>query len=205
MKNRVSIHGLTASLIAREDIQAQIEQIFWETAAARDFPSVEAKQLYCERWLGRYLRLQPGDCFIALNPDRSGHHADSKAAATSPQPASAAADIAGYLAGCLSTFSDDAKPVIADIAYYAAPVLEAAAPFPAHFHVNLSAAYRGKGIGRMLIETFARHCRLHGIPGVHIVTAAETPAAKFYEACGFSPRLDFETGGRRLVLYAMSL
>ena len=61
------------------------------------------------------------------------------------------------------------------------------AAYPAHLHINLSAAYRGQGIGRRLMLAYLDQCRAAGAPGVHLSTSDHNVAAvQMYRALGFS-------------------
>ncbi len=162
---------------------SQVERIFWATAATRTFASDEARTAYRERWLGRYLALFPSHCLLAEE----------------------AGTVTGYLAGCPDTRLEAATPLVCDLGYYIPRVLDAVRDVPAHFHVNVDPACAARGIGRALVSAFAGRCQAEGIGGLHVITAKASAAARFYEACGFSPRLGFTAGGRDLTLYAMSL
>lgn len=163
--------------------RCNLKRIFWETAATREFPSTAERCAYFMRWLGRYLDACPVDAFVAT---RKGQ-------------------VMGYVAGCRDTASVAAAPIIADIWYYTADMLGHIRSFPSHFHVNVAPDAQGRGVGRALVAAFAQHCRAAGSPGLHVVTAADKQAAKFYVACGFDARGDFIAGARRLCLYAISL
>jgi GNAT superfamily N-acetyltransferase len=164
-------------------VRRDVERIFWDTAGTRAFASSAEYRAYLTRWLGRYLDVCPEDAFVAT---RGG-------------------GVIGYLAGCRDTTSVLAAPIIADISYYTPEMLAHIRPFPAHFHVNVAPGAQGAGVGRALVVAFAAHCRAVGSTGIHVVTAADAPAAKFYAACGFAAHADLIAGGRRLCLYAMSL
>jgi len=58
--------------------------------------------------------------------------------------------------------------------------------YPAHLHAGLDGAYRGRGLGRRLVEAFLTQLREAGVPGVHAVVLAENPGAgRFFERLGF--------------------
>lgn len=59
--------------------------------------------------------------------------------------------------------------------------------FPAHVHVNLLPAARGRDIGRQLMEQFLRQARAAGIGGVHASVRADNEAAcRFFERMKFT-------------------
>ena len=58
--------------------------------------------------------------------------------------------------------------------------------YPAHLHINLQNGYRGKGIGRKLIEAYLKQLAELKITGVHLHTTSENViACHLYEKCGF--------------------
>lgn len=65
---------------------------------------------------------------------------------------------------------------------------EHAGEHPAHLHIDLLPEAQGRGLGRLLIETFAEALRARGVPGVHLVaSAANEGAVAFYPRVGFVP------------------
>jgi ribosomal protein S18 acetylase RimI-like enzyme len=102
-------------------------------------------------------------------------------------------NVAGYLVGALNEPSgfDDFVGV--------------ALEFPAHLHVNLAPAYRNRGIGRQLINTFAKDAAQAGAKGMHIVTSADARNVRFYTRAGFSERARTTVNGNELVLLGRSL
>lgn len=62
------------------------------------------------------------------------------------------------------------------------------ARYPAHFHLNVLADWRGQGIGRRLLQAFLSQLRKSGVPGVHLNTTTRNVAAgRLYESMGFVP------------------
>jgi ribosomal protein S18 acetylase RimI-like enzyme len=58
--------------------------------------------------------------------------------------------------------------------------------FPSHLHINLLPAFRGRDVGRRLMDQWTRAVRLLGSPGAHLaVGRANTRAIRFYTAYGF--------------------
>lgn len=61
------------------------------------------------------------------------------------------------------------------------------ARFPAHLHINLLAHARGRGLGRLLLETLLAELRAAGAGGVHLgVARSNTGGQAFYRALGLS-------------------
>jgi ribosomal protein S18 acetylase RimI-like enzyme len=58
--------------------------------------------------------------------------------------------------------------------------------YPAHFHVNLRQGFRGRRLGRRLVERFRRQVQERGLAGVHVVAWGENEGGRrFFEAMGF--------------------
>jgi len=85
--------------------------------------------------------------------------------------------------------------------------------YPAHLHVGLDAAFRGRHLGRRLVEAFLSRLAAGGVPGVHAVVLAENaPAGRFFERLGFRPlahgpalRRPGQAGAPGKVVYGRSL
>lgn len=164
-------------------LAAEAERIFWMTATTREFRGRAEREAYRDRWFGRYLSIFPEWALVARRKD----------------------GVAGYLVGCPDTLGGPARPIVSDIFYYRPELLSEIGAWPAHFHVNVHPDRHGQGIGQALITAFAAKCRSERLAGFHVVTAARAPAAHFYEKCGFGHQCEFDSGGRRLRLYTMSL
>ena len=62
------------------------------------------------------------------------------------------------------------------------------ADYPAHLHVDILAAHRGKGLGSELLQHFFEALERRGIPGVHATVRGDNPAGRsFFERRGFRP------------------
>jgi GNAT superfamily N-acetyltransferase len=166
---------------ARERRIAALDRIFFTSSATQSFASDEAKALFRERWLGRYLRHFPQHALLALAPD---------------------GDVVGYVIGSLADPARD--PLFADI-----PVLQTfsalTARYPAQLHINLDAAWRGRGIGARLVDAFAEHAREAGAPGVHVVTQRGLRNVGFYLRNGFRERGATLVDGRELLFLGRDL
>jgi ribosomal protein S18 acetylase RimI-like enzyme len=58
--------------------------------------------------------------------------------------------------------------------------------YPAHLHINLLPAWRGKGLGRSLMDHYLNQLQMEGITGVHLTTTSyNTAACRLYESEGF--------------------
>jgi GNAT superfamily N-acetyltransferase len=160
---------------------SQIDAIFFAASGTQTFESAEIRDAFRERWLGRYLTHDPDKVWLAL--DEAGH-------------------VIGYLAG---SFDDPALAErFSDIAYFTefAPLT---ARYPAHLHVNLTEAARGKGIGGRLVEAFCFRAMVAGSPGVHVVTGRGLRNVAFYQRLGFHERGCAASNGRDVVLLGREL
>jgi len=58
--------------------------------------------------------------------------------------------------------------------------------YPAHLHINLRQGFRGRGLGRQLIERFRRQVQEQGLRGIHLVAWGENQdGRRFFETMGF--------------------
>jgi GNAT superfamily N-acetyltransferase len=141
-----------------------IEAVFFEASATRAFESTAAREAFFERWLGRYLSHDPALVHLALGHDGA---------------------VLGYLAGALD---DPAlNPRFNDIAYFGT-FRHLTCEYPAHLHVNLTAAARGSGVGSALVAAFIADVAAAGLPGVHVVTGRAARNVSFYNRLGFIER-----------------
>jgi GNAT superfamily N-acetyltransferase len=140
---------------------AQVDAIFFE-ASGRTFASFQERAAFRERWLGRYLRGGSDVVLIAENGNGA---------------------VAGYLVGALEDPATQDR--FADIGYFRGAFRALCRRYPAHLHINLSPAYRSRGIGARLIAGFATCTAAAGVPGLHVVTARDARNVHFYARCGF--------------------
>lgn len=68
------------------------------------------------------------------------------------------------------------------------------AEYPAHLHMNLTEAARGKGVGRALVDRYRADLTAVGVRGIHLY-CSERPRP-FYERVGFREldRIEFRPG-----------
>lgn len=166
---------------ARAALQPGLDGIFFEASATKAFPDEPTRLAFRQRWLGRYLELDPVWAYVAIAP--------------SGEPI-------GYLVGCLE---DPARaPRFADIGYFAS-LAAVTARFPAHLHINLAPQARSHGLGGRLIARFAREAAAAGARGMHVVTARGMRNVGFYLRNGFHEAAAFDWNGKTLVLLARGL
>lgn len=170
-----------ASTPARDRLISDIDHVFFSSSQRQSFASAEEKAEFRERWLGRYLRHFPHYAWVALDEKRG---------------------IVGYLVGSLDDPARD--PLFADLPFFA-HFSALTSRYPAQLHVNLDAAWRGRGIGARLIDAFADQARAAGAPGVHVVTSRGARNVGFYLANGFVERRALKSGDTELLFLARDL
>ncbi len=159
---------------------AEMEAVLFE-ASGRTFASRVERDEFRERWLGRYL---DGSDVVLLA--MSGEDA-----------------VAGYLVGALEDPASQSRFV--DLRYLTGEFRDLCRHYPAHLHVNLAPAFRGRGVGAALVAAFAAHARDAGAAGMHVVTRADARNVSFYRRCGFSHADKCMWNGREIVFLAMAL
>lgn len=157
--------------------EAGIDAIFFAASSVQSFADEGERRRFRERWLGRYLDGDPDWTYLAL--DRDGK-------------------AVGYVAGAV----DD--PALAerfsDIAYFK-PWAHLTAEYPAHLHINVAGEWRSAGLGRRLIEAFAKDARAGGVRGVHVVTGEGMRNVGFYLRNGFKQLAALEREGKASAVF----
>ena len=158
-----------------------VEEIFFLSAASRDFATPDQQRKFLNRWTGYYRECEPENIFLAISPRGR---------------------VAGYLTGCVD--SRGAARLYRDIPYFGLfeDYFEA---YPAHFHINCHPRFRNLGIGTRLVETYLECCARDGLPGVHVVTAAAARNVAFYRRCGFDVSANRRWRGEELMFLAARL
>lgn len=58
--------------------------------------------------------------------------------------------------------------------------------YPAHFHINIRAGFRGGGLGPQLVNAFVQQADRAGVQGIHVITRGDNAAGRrFFETIGF--------------------
>ena len=170
-----------SELAGRLGLVPEIDCIFFESSATKNFESDSDRSAFRERWLGRYLSNFPQWAYLALARDES---------------------IAGYLVGSLD---DPAQtPLFEDIAYFK-DWKALTQRFPAQLHINVASSRRGQGAGACLVAAFIEDARRAGAPGVHVVTGRGMRNVRFYDQNGFKEAGALHVNGRELVFLARTL
>ncbi|HRJ62606.1 MAG TPA: GNAT family N-acetyltransferase [Azospirillaceae bacterium] len=161
------IYRLSAlSCAERAESLTALERIFFASSLRQRFADDAARAAFFATWTGWYVREAPHDVLLWRDGD--------------------AGSWAGYLTGCRD--SAGASELFEKIPLYDrfADLFER---FPAHLHVNVDEAFRGRRIGAALVDAFAADCRT----GLHVVTGAAARNRSFYRRCGFA--FEVERGG----------
>lgn len=176
----IDVFGVREAPLDAETLRAGIDAIFWETTVR--LPATDdQRRVFHDLWLGQYLRHEPHLAFVAL--DRAG-------------------PVLGYLVGC---FDNPARsPRFSSLSYFQA-FAEACDRYPAHLHINLTAAARGRGLGGRLIDRFAAVSTAAGIAGMHVVTGGAARNVSFYRRQGFARIAAIERQGGETVFLGRNL
>ena len=171
--------------LARDDaFFAALDRIFFESSATQSFASDEVKAAFRERWLGRYFDYDRDLAFVAVH-----------------RPQACPEQLGGYIVGSLD---DPARsPRFADLSYFQ-NFAHVTPQYPAQLHVNLGIDWRGMGIGRRLVATFAAEVFRRGAPGLHAVTSRGMDNIGYYAAIGFHEVASTNWNGRELVMLGRS-
>lgn len=161
--------------------QHELNAIFFSSSTQQAFASEAEKEAFRERWLGRYLEHDPQLAFAAVIPNGS---------------------IVGYIAG--SADDPALAPRFSDIGYFQT-FKDLTSAYPAHFHVNLAPAFRGRSIGASLVETFVTAVKRTGAPGLHVVTGRNARNVAFYQRQGFIEAGAAGTGTKPIIFLARPL
>lgn len=174
-----TIHALADAPLPPDTVRRDVDAIFFETAPlAPTEPS--ARAAFYDLWLGQYLHHEPGLAFVAV----------------------ADGCVVGYVVGCMA--DPVTSPRFASLGYFQT-FADAVQRFPAHLHINLTAAARGRGTGQALISRLCGELAPAGVPGVHVVTGADARNVRFYARCGFRPAATTLRNGRSIVMLGRTL
>jgi GNAT superfamily N-acetyltransferase len=170
-----------AAVAADPAASAAIDDIFFTSSITQSFADAEARAVFRERWLGRFLQHVPESCFVAI--------------ADGGPPV-------GYICGSLLDPARD--PRFSDQPHFAA--FAAVTPaYPAQLHINVTAKARSTGVGRRLLDAYVAHARANAVPGVHAISARGARNLAFYAANGFPQVAAASINGRELVFLGRKL
>lgn len=173
----------------------QIREICGLTADAGRPIEQSRRPFFAEYWIGPYQRLLPEWALVARRGGRVVGYLtgcpDTAAFAARRQIFFRLPLLALVLAGRHGCTLDTRRFLRRSFGLERTPgfswgqAWEALKTYPAHLHVNVLEGERGGGLGRRLIEEFARRLAERGVFGIHLV-CGKAPA-------GFYGRLGFKT------------
>lgn len=158
----------------RAAVVRAVDDVFWETANTREFETPEEQAAFRWRYFGYYLEYEPECLFVARDGARGS--------------------VLGYVCGVVDTRR---HPELYRIADHVPIYSDLYDRYPAHLHINLTAAARGRGLGGRLLGAIERCAATAGAPGIHLVTSADARNTSFYRRNGYRhevPR-SLPTGG----------
>ncbi len=160
---------------------ARIKEIFFLSSYSGAPLVGAAREKFFDCWAGYYLEEMPEH--TSLFKMESGR-------------------IIGYLTGCLNSAA--ARPLYGSCFYYR-EFDGFYAEYPAHFHVNCDPKFRGRGVGKRLVQHFVSGLKQVGNPGVHLVTGKGARNRRFYERLGFIERATCQLNKSDLVLLGRNI
>jgi len=147
-----------------EAVTGGAEGIFWETAHTTDFESDDERARFQWRYFGYYLEHAPEMTFVACDTD-----------------------VLGYICGVADTRG---HRELYEIAPHVPVFDDLYDRYPAHLHINLTAAARGRGVGGQLLRAIEERARNYGAPGIHLVTSVGARNVSFYRKNGYTDAYD---------------
>ena len=133
----------------------QVEEVFWETSARKEFASDEERRQFQHQYLDAYLSQI---AFVAIEGDQ----------------------VLGYIIAQRDTLASESS-----WAAHLALFKDCYQQYPAHLHINCRTAVQGKGLGGQLLAALEQHLAGLGDPGVHLITAASALNVNFYKKYGY--------------------
>lgn len=158
---------------------AGVARIFRDTAA-RWPDDAAAARAFQELWLDQYIRHDRDLVWLAVL-------------------AGAPATAVGYLVGC--RIDPAPSPRFVALSYFQT-FSALTAVYPAHLHINVDAAHRGRHVGERLVEAFCAQLRGEHAGGVHVVTGRDQRNVGFYKRLGFRECAATPRGGTEVLFLA---
>jgi ribosomal protein S18 acetylase RimI-like enzyme len=170
----------------RDRVIEAARAVFWETAQQTDFSTQEERDAYEWRYFGYYLEGEPSSFMVAVDDGGAtadyGVNADGGTADRGNSPT-----VLGYICGVTDTRN---HPELYRVAPHIAVFDDLYGRYPAHLHINLTAASRGRGLGGALIGALETRVRRAGASGLHLVTSPDARNVTFYHRNGFTDRYE---------------
>lgn len=154
------------------DFKNEVEEIFFESSAKKDFKTPEEKEAFYYKYLGFYLDKYPDLALVA-----EGQR------------------VLGYTVGALDSKDHDLQKLQPHLNLFQ----EFFDKFPAHLHINCHALSRGMGIGSLLIKELEKLFKMHGAIGYHIMTSPDARSQDFYRKLGLNFEVIREFNGGQIL------
>lgn len=187
------ISTVTSLAACREDTGPRLlsgaEAVFWETANTSQFESPAERSAFQWRYFGYYALHAPEFFFVAV--------AEGAEPTSEPTFDSTSEPIVlGYICGVADTRS---HAELYRVAAHVPIFDDLYGSYPAHLHINLTAASRGLGLGGRLVETLSSAVAAAGAGGIHLVTSPGARNVSFYRRQGFVDAVErtLPTGGEQ--------
>jgi ribosomal protein S18 acetylase RimI-like enzyme len=147
------------SVLDQNIVAQEIGDIFFETSTKKTFATAEEKEKFHYKYVGYYLEHYPELIWIARR-DRT----------------------LGYILGS----PQSTQPELLKIQPHLEKFKGFFTLYPAHLHINLSAASQGLGLGSKLVAKLKNELESFKIHGLHIMTGPESENRLFYQKLGFT-------------------
>lgn len=150
--------------------------VFWETANTATFDDAESRRRFIRKYFDYYWEEAPELFLLA------GGVGD-------PAAGGVRSAVLGYICGVADT---GRHPDLYELSDHLPLFEDLYERYPAHLHINLTAASRGQGLGGRLIAAFEGRL---SAPGLHLVTDAGARNVSFYRKNGFTDEFTRRLGG----------
>lgn len=160
-----------------ERLRAEIDAIFWETASTTDFPTPAERHAFWWRYFGYYIDHAPNLTVVARDGETGA--------------------ALGYVCGVADT---RAHRELYAIAAHVSLFDDCYDRYPAHLHINLTAAARGRGLGGHLLRAIESRVVAAGADGIHLVTSVGARNVTFYRRNGYLDAVQRAVGDDALEL-----
>lgn len=164
---------------SRDEIN--LKEIFFLSAARKDWPDPVAKEAFYETWTGYYRKHEPDLIFLAVEGPT----------------------VLAYLTG--SRDSMKALPELEGKIKSFAVFKDLFPKYPGHLHINAHPKARGRGVGSALIEHFTEVLQTTGVVGVHLITSPDARNRKFYQDNQFNYEVEREYNSHKLLFMGREL
>ena len=145
--------------------EAQVREIFFESSTKKDFKDQAEKEAFYQKYVGFYLKHFPEFCWIAVGQN-----------------------VLGYVLGMPETHHSELEQIQPHLKKFE----DLYDRYPAHLHINCHSSSRGLGVGGQLVLKMIQELGSQGLPGLHIMTGAQSRNRSFYQRLGFTDEVERE-------------